>query len=630
MRNNYIFVLYMYCIVWCACENEIKKDAQKTLAQAETNRAQLDSVINYFKQQPENKIKLHAAYYLIANMSRHSTYQGSQLSAYCQSLHETPKPIPRKTLSAFWEKAKKEYKEPPSKIKDSKILTASYLIRHIEGAFNSWQTAPWKDEIDFEDFCRYILPYRICDEVISEYWIDSLRNQYAHYIKGITNVKQAFEVLHKQLGNEFRSAKASCPYTIDVITLNNIKTGGCKEDCIWRGAICRALGIPVAYDYINCWSNYSQLGHSWLSLVLKNKTYTIEDSIAHLYAPIPESVFKLENKVENNYLYQIDTLKQVYKIYRKQFDVKEEYDVSLCYNINGYFEMEIPEKTDSVHLCIFRTGEDWLPVCSTKVKHNKCRFENLGTKTVYLLIQDGNGTDINPVTYPFILHSNGNIEKFIPDRQKTEIVTLYRKYPLFAHWHNQYHKMTGGKIEASNNADFSSSITLDSIEHTPTFENKLTGNSKTPFQYIRYVCPTNCRTPIAELVIYDLNGNIIKGEPIGSEFLSETSINNPFDGNYRTVSSTKKSYWVGLKFSKKQYIGKIVLYPKNDGNFIEPGNHYELFYYQDQWISLGEKTATTHSIQYEVPKGSLLLLRNNDRGKEERIFIYRNDKQYWF
>lgn len=409
-----------------------------------------------------------------------------------------------------------------------------------------------------------------------------------------------------------------------------MKTGGCKEDCIWRGAVCRALGIPVTYDYINCWSNYSLLGHSWLSLVLKNETYTIEDSVARLHAPIPESIFKLENKVEDNYLYRIDTLKHIYKIYRKRFDKEGEYDISSSYNINGYFEMNIPQKVDSAHLCIFRTGDDWIPICSVKVKHNKCRFDNLGTETVYLLMQDGNETDMQPISYPFILHANGNIEKLIPNKQITETITLYRKYPLFAHWHNQFYKMIGGKIEVSNNSDFSSSITWDSLQHTPIFENNLTGDSQIPFQYIRYVCPPNCRTPIAELVVYDTNGNILKGKPIGSEFLPETSINNSFDGNFRTVSSTKKSYWVGLKFPKKQYIGKVLLYPKNDGNFIEPGDCYELFYYQNQWISLGEKIATTHSLQYKVPAGSLFLLRNNDRGKEERIFIYRDGKQHWF
>lgn len=97
-----------------------------------------------------------------------------------------------------------------------------------------------------------------------------------------------------------------------------------------------------------------------------------------------------------------------------------------------------------------------------------------------------------------------------------------------------------------------------------------------------------------------------------------------------SVCSTKKKYWVGLDLNKKYSIGNIILYPKNDGNFIDIGDHYELFYYDNGWISLGKKTASDIFLKYNnAPKNALFLLKNYSKGKEERIFIYKNNKQIW-
>jgi hypothetical protein len=59
--------------------------------------------------------------------------------------------------------------------------------------------------------------------------------------------------------------------------------------------------------------------------------------------------------------------------------------------------------------------------------------------------------------------------------------------------------------------------------------------------------------------------------------------------------------------------------------------NYELFYWDNAWISLGVKTATSSSITYdEIPGNALLWLRNLDEGKEERIFTLVDGKQVWW
>jgi hypothetical protein len=72
--------------------------------------------------------------------------------------------------------------------------------------------------------------------------------------------------------------------------------------------------------------------------------------------------------------------------------------------------------------------------------------------------------------------------------------------------------------------------------------------------------------------------------------------------------------------------------PRNDKNNIYPGLHYELYYWDDQWISLGIKKAESHSITYNnIPEGALILLECLDEGKERRIsYINEKGKRIWW
>ena len=57
---------------------------------------------------------------------------------------------------------------------------------------------------------------------------------------------------------------------------------------------------------------------------------------------------------------------------------------------------------------------------------------------------------------------------------------------------------------------------------------------------------------------------------------------------------------------------------------------YELFYFDFGWISLGKQVADKNYITYPgVPDNALLLLRDLSKGREERIFLYREGKQVW-
>lgn len=72
--------------------------------------------------------------------------------------------------------------------------------------------------------------------------------------------------------------------------------------------------------------------------------------------------------------------------------------------------------------------------------------------------------------------------------------------------------------------------------------------------------------------------------------------------------------------------------PRNDDNYIKPGDVYELFYHDNKkWVSLGKKVTNTTVLQYNnVPKNVLLWLHNHSGGSEEHIFTYRNNEAVWW
>ena len=102
------------------------------------------------------------------------------------------------------------------------------------------------------------------------------------------------------------------------------------------------------------------------------------------------------------------------------------------------------------------------------------------------------------------------------------------------------------------------------------------------------------------------------------------------DGNPLTFFRSKEDN-VTLTFDlgKATEIKKILFIPRNDDNFIEPEERYELFYQNgtEGWISLGQQVATCKELYFTVPHGAIFWLRNLTKGHEEQLFFIKEGKQ---
>lgn len=200
-------------------------------------------------------------------------------------------------------------------------------------------------------------------------------------------------------------------------------------------------------------------------------------------------------------------------------------------------------------------------------------------------------------------------------------------------------RMKGGKFQVANKADFSDYIDIYKINEIPEIcFNKVELNLPKKFKYFRYVAPEGSNGEVTEIEVYEVNsdkrlsGKIIAYLKVENNIVKFSKV---FDGDvlsyYQNIK--EKSIWIGLEFNESKQINKIVYLPRNDDNFIRDGELYELFYWNNKWISLGRQTGSlkTQTLTYtNVPTNALFLLKDLTKGREERIFTYENGKQVWW
>lgn len=629
-----IVTFFLFAITSC----KHSQGVDYVFQQAGSNRIELEKVLVHYQN---DSLKYKAACFLIENMLGHFSYQSPAMDYCKQKLVELPYSFRRDSMNRIWKQAAATYSgETLTKVEDYKSIKSSFLIENIDQAFRAWEKAPWYKEVDFQSFCRYILPYRISDEQLSDdiHWRDSLAQRYGKCIQEETDMKRAFTSLLEMFDATWKSLKSKCPYKLDVLTIDEGGFSLCEQRCVVRGNVMRSLGIPVVCDYVNSWANYSHNGHSWISLIGEGEKaylYSKGDSIPRTSNPIDASFFKPLVLPDTAYAYWVDSLKRTVKVYRRNFFRENEkdnlvVDVSKCYGLTDSVEIQTDDAAEKyVYLCTFRTGEDWRITVKNEIVDGRCMFRNLGASIVYLpaLLKEENITALDA---PFILYKGGEVRKIIPTGNK-QTVRLSRKYILMTTWTNRWYQMIGGRFEASNDIGFHHADVLCQISSLPVYRNEVRFNKSKSYRYVRYVSPGVLRSELSELTFFS-GKQELKGKEIG-EGIKVSAQKRVFDHNLTTIGDSKTiDYWVGLDLGKKCFIDKLVYYPRNDDNFIVPGEQYELFYYdKGSWHSLGTKIAESEELIYEqVPEGALFLLKNRTKGQEERIFTYENGRQVWW
>ena len=441
------------------------------------------------------------------------------------------------------------------------------------------------------------------------------------------------------LTHQFEYYIYGSPFGTNAGSLFKAKSGKCADETSFSVFLCRYLGIPSAYDFTPHWGNRSS-SHSW-SVLIDEHGKGIPfymgnfpgDTAHYFHSYIKPKVFRYRYSLNKQIKKDLKREKSVPKLFENPHytDVTEEY----CKTVD--VKRQVPEKyenRDVAYICVF-DNRNWVPIHYGIIRDGSATFKAMGCGIVYMagFYEDG---EIVPFGNPFLINKDGKITDIIPSKKMPIKMTLLRKYPFMGAQDYFNSRMNGGQFQASNKQDFSDSVVLH------THKGITNGNwynipvsSEQKFKYLRYMGGKGSHCNINELEFYDPEGKKIEGKIIGTEGEGWARKENVFDGNILTGFGgiSPDGNWVGLQLEKPTFVSRIKYIGRNDGNCVEMGDTYELYYWSanGDWELLGSKKATSNYLQFtNIPSGGLYILKDVTKGVEERIFTYENGKQIWW
>jgi hypothetical protein len=401
----------------------------------------------------------------------------------------------------------------------------------------------------------------------------------------------------------------------------------------------RSLGIPVIIESTPQWGRY-RAGHEWYTVLndkgeLLSSEWDISTDPGRAFFPY----MQIPKVYRHAYAINWETVGYLNKAaYKHPFNVCQT-DVT-----SEYFATSDPSiplirkglKDKYVYIAAFNGNHtDWFVIDYGTIKKGKAEFRNMGRNVLYIALgYDGYG--LVPISHPFIVHRNGQVEPVGQLNGQLGQVVLRRKYFASENVVAMQHRVLGGMVQASNRTDFAVCDTLYII-NSLDYPDKIEIDADKPYRYWRYLSPNGSYGSIAELGFFQSNSGkdtLLTGNPVSSLGSNNDAAHKAFDGDWLSnfESGEPDGAWVGMDFGRPVQVDKVRIVPRNDDNYIRPGDEYELKYWDtDGWVSMGKQVAACNTLTYgNVPMGALLWLENHTRGMDERVFLYKNGRQEWW
>ncbi len=613
-----------------------------------------DEVIAHYTRLGDAE-KLRAARFLVDNMRLHSFKDSPVLDKYYAGIEQVNKKYKYPACVEQYARLYGELGRPADvkQARDADAMTAGELIENIDMAFADWREGLWARHLTFDEFCEYLLPYRVGGEKVTPGWRKRLRDEYMKNARSILTsddmAGQSYwaackvnDALHSL---RFRNSKVLPQLGVELPlqALDGMRMGECFDYATLAVYVMRACGIPVALDFTPQWPDRAH-NHYWNALI-DNTGLCIPFVGVESNPGYPSKQGRLLAKVyRRTFAYQpqslcalnVDAHEDIPPVLASPFmrDVSGEYFKGR----NLYVALNGAHKGDRFAYIAVFNNQEWVPVDFAVIdKDTAATFRNLGSDIVYLPVYWGRNGSL-PAGDPVLVPLGGKAVALRPDHSRLQDVTLTRKYPHFYRIVKFRGLMKGGHFEAANKADFSDAVECAVIKKTPrvgydTLSVSLPGGVK--YRYWRFVAQDRGKCNTAEIKLISGGAALEPVEALGAgNGLDGTKPADAFDGDELTyyISDTPANGWVGADMGKPVSVDKIAYKPRNDDNDVTAGHTYELCYFENgRQRSAGVQRATGGSLTFSgVPSGALYVLHDLDKGTEERIFTYENGEVRWY
>ncbi|MDO4984631.1 MAG: hypothetical protein Q4E48_02945 [Prevotella sp.] len=173
MSKKYLFLLAAI-LLFGSCNDELNR----SLDFSNSNRSELEKVLEYFKND-SNPLKYKAAQFLIENMPYHHTYYGDRAKMYEDAyitMATDAKEFHDSVINRELDRIGRGILNTRSEVL---MIKADYLIKAINDACNVWEKVNWNKDYDESLFLNYVLPYRLYNELISD-WHETIRQEFPY------------------------------------------------------------------------------------------------------------------------------------------------------------------------------------------------------------------------------------------------------------------------------------------------------------------------------------------------------------------------------------------------------------------------------------------------------------------
>jgi len=629
-----ISLILTLAILSFSCNNQ-SDTIETTLKEAGENRNELEKVLDFYSEKPEDSLKYKAAHFLIEHMNLHSFYK--PLPGF-DSFFDSVAKLPNKR-DVFNEKTKKDLLNEeiarqessniylrPKLTKDCKYFTANFLIENIDLSYAAWNSIPADKRASFEDYLNYIVPYRSGNHFVEKGDRKALAQKYGWVITELKKGKPLPLVVDSVKSHIKLELVPECrklyPQPLSINQIAKTRMVICEDGANYLVFVFRALGLVSAIDQINIWGNNTK-GHAWIYVKYGKEEYstdiiTTKDKIKEEYRN--ESIPKVMREM---YFTQNNK-----SLFPNLLDVTEQYVQTATIKVPNIFEI----KDGQPVLCVFGKENGWIPVYRGTTQNTDVTYNNIGRNVVFLPTSLYH--ELEPINYPFYIDSNNKLHYLQPQTSKKINAILTRKCalssPRFRRKINWIKNINGATIQGSNTADFKNAKTLYTIKNLKSTQpQQIKLSTKEKYKFIR-LNAMDKSVFISKLMFMDSFGTALNGEMFMYS-MSDNSEKNIFvNRDPSKFVGGNHGFQVGLAFENPTAIGSVRFQVRNDGNHVNIGNQYELFYWDRQWKTLGTQIAQDTVLHYKTPANALLWLKNLTEGNEEHVFIInKNHRQYW-
>lgn len=615
MKKQKLLAFFVLLSVSCTSVSPL----EEALRLSGNNRIHWEQVLRHYSRTPEDSLKYRAARFLIENMPGHGWYESAGLDAYCRwvdsvcagegyiycaTLHE---------LGLQWPDVVGEL----TFHEDIEHLDSTFLITHIDSTFSSAARHPWLQDITFDEFCEYVLPYRVGHErprLLYALQDSMYRTEMKEILEYDDSRYKQLLIFHLRPLFAPSSRVASFFYRERSLNTAMMSCQGIACLCRWRA---RLLMCPVATDLMPAYPDRNGR-HCWSATANDNRAVTSHEILAN-----PDKCGKVYRQTFSRHPVPVAADGEyVPPFFRNPFYA----DVTRHYGLTSDVTVTCPVSPvpANAYLCVFNDLK-WEPVAWTVGEKGVFRFKDMECGIVYLpmVYPDSKGT---AVSCPFILHPTGRMELLTPDTSRLLTLRLNRKYPSNHTIRYKNRGFTEVFVEASDEPAFRHA---DKLGHfgavSPMQCSSARLSSSRAYRYWRI--RSSQFFVLGECLLYDGDGNRVV--PAGD---MPFRLRAAFDDNPLTYAYADKSNTLTVDLGRPVALTQVECLLRNDGNAVWPGHWYELLFHDGRaWCSLGVQEAVEQWVEFgKVPSGALLWLRDLTAGREERIFtVTDNQVRFW-